>query len=71
MATLKERRLADKKRRQRWWQRQKEQGNKAFTIMLTPEMQKIVAEEAEETGKSKVEVVGRAILNIKSPSGRS
>ena len=43
MATLKERRLADKKRRQRWWQRQKEQGNKAFTIMLTPEMQKTTA----------------------------
>ena len=68
MATLKERRLADKNRRQRWMERQKKEGNKAFTIMLTPAMQKILAEESDQTGRSKVAIVGAAILNIKHRS---
>lgn len=65
MATLRERRLADQKRRQRWMERQKEKGHKAFTIMLTPEMQKILAEESNRTGRAKSALVGEAILNLK------
>ncbi len=68
MVSLKERRLADKKRRQRWLQRQKDKGNKAVTIMLTPEMQEILTEETDRTGRSKVEIVGKAILNRRDPA---
>lgn len=71
MATLKERRKADRLRQKRWMEREKKKGNKAFTIMLTPEMQKILTDETKRTGRSKVEIVGQAILNLKIPTTKT
>ncbi len=64
MATLYQRRLADKKRRARWVERQKAEGKKLVSAVLSKEAQAVLNSEKERTGESNSAVIERALLNL-------
>jgi hypothetical protein len=62
MATLKERRHSDRQRQARWRQRQRQEGRKQVTAMISLKAQIILKREKKRTGESNSEVIERAIL---------
>ncbi len=68
MATLKERRKADRERVKRWRKKKLAEGSRQIQVMLTPEAQGVLKQEKEKTGEPFVQIINRAIVNIaKSP----
>ena len=64
MASLKERRKSDRERQRRWKERQKQQGKKLVSAMISLKAQLILFREKKRTGESNSEVIERAILNL-------
>ncbi len=64
MATLKQRRLSDRQRQARWRQKQRQDGRKQVTAMISLKAQIILHREKKRSGESNSEVIERAILNL-------
>ena len=64
MATLEQRRKADRKRFKRWRKKKLAEGNKQLQVMLTPEAQKILKFEKERSGEPYAQIVNRLIISI-------
>mgnify|MGYP001263531738 CR=1 FL=1 len=64
MATLKQRRKTDRDRQQRWRDRQREQGKKQISVMLSLKAQIILNREKRRTNASTSDVIERAILRL-------
>ena len=64
MATLKERRQTDRKRQQRWRSRQRSQGKKQVSAMISLKAQLILSREKKRTGQNNSAVIERAILGL-------
>jgi hypothetical protein len=64
MATIEERRKADRKRQKRWRKRKLAEGNKQTLLMLTPKAQKVLKREKRRTGASYGQIINRAIIRI-------
>jgi hypothetical protein len=62
MATLKQRRQTDRERQKRWRQRQRENGKKQISAMLSLKAQIILNREKRRTGATNSDVIERAIL---------
>lgn len=67
MATLKERRKTDRDRQQRWRDRQREQGKKQISVMLSLKAQIILNREKKRTKASTSDVIEQAILRLTEP----
>lgn len=67
MATLKERRKTDRDRQQRWRDRQREQGKKQISVMLSLKAQIILNREKKRTNASTSDVIEQAILRLTEP----
>ena len=68
MATLKQRRKTDRDRQQRWRNRQREQGKKQISAMLSLKAQIILNREKRRTHASTSDVIEAAILGLAEPS---
>jgi len=68
MATLEQRRKADRKRFKRWRKKKLADGNKQIQLMLTPEAHGFLKYEKKRSGESYVQIVNRAILSLKDIS---
>ena len=66
MATLKERREADKRRVKAWRERQAKKGKKNLSVTITLEAHEKLQQEKERTGETNSEVVERALLNLQT-----
>ncbi len=64
MATLTQRRKTDRDRQNRWRQRQRDQGKKQVSAMISLKAQLILSREKKRTGESNSQVIERAILNL-------
>jgi len=64
MATLKQRRKTDRDRQQRWRDRQREQGKKQISVMLSLKAQIILNREKRRGNASTSDVVEQAILRL-------
>lgn len=64
MATLKQRRRTDRDRQQRWRDRQREQGKKQISAMLSLKAQIILNREKRRTHATTSEVIEQAILRL-------
>jgi hypothetical protein len=64
MATLKQRRKTDRDRQQRWRDRQREQGKKQISAMLSLKAQIILNREKRRTKTSTSDVIEQAILRL-------
>lgn len=62
MATLKERRKSDRERQRRWKARQKAEGKKNITAMISLKSQLILNREKRRTGQSTSAIIEKAIL---------
>jgi len=67
MATLKQRRKTDRDRQQRWRDRQREQGKKQISVMLSLKAQIILNREKRRTHASTSDVIEQAILRLAEP----
>lgn len=69
MATLKERRDADKKRVTAWRDRQAKEGKKNVSITISKEAYEVLMMEKKRTGESNSAIVERALLAlVESPA---
>lgn len=68
MATLKQRRKTDRDRQQRWRDRQREQGKKQISAMLSLKAQIILNREKRRTHASTSDVIEQAILRLAGTS---
>jgi hypothetical protein len=64
VATLKDRRRADRHRQERWRNRQKERGKKQVSVMISLKAQIILNREKKRTGENNSDVIERAILGL-------
>ena len=64
MATLSDRRKADRDRRARWVKRQRVNGKKIVSAVLSRNAQDALCKEKERTGESNSAVIERALLNL-------
>ena len=64
MATLAQRRKANRDRRAKWVQRQRVKGKKIVSAVLSRNAQDVLNSEKERTGESNSAVIERAILNL-------
>ncbi|MEJ2037832.1 MAG: hypothetical protein P8X55_02720 [Desulfosarcinaceae bacterium] len=64
MATLKDRRRADRERQERWRHRQRHQGKKQVSVMISLKAQIILNRENKRTGENNSDVIERAILSL-------
>jgi hypothetical protein len=64
MATLKDRRRSDRLRQTRWRQRQREEGRKQISAMISLKAQIILNREKRRTGETNSEIIERVILNL-------
>jgi hypothetical protein len=64
MASLKDRRQADRLRQERWRDRQKKQGKKQVTAMISLKAQLVLRREKKRTGETSSDVIERAILEL-------
>jgi hypothetical protein len=62
VATLKERRHSDRRRQARWREKQRRDGKKQVSAMLSLKAQIILNREKKRSGASNSEVIERAIL---------
>jgi hypothetical protein len=62
VATLKERRHSDRRRQARWREKQRQDGKKQVSAMLSLKAQIILNREKKRSGASNSEVLERAIL---------
>lgn len=67
MATLKQRRKTDRDRQQRWRDRQRDQGKKQISAMLSLKAQIILNREKRRTKASTSDVIEQAILRLAEP----
>jgi hypothetical protein len=65
MATLLQRRLADRRRQMRFRERQKAEGKSPITVYISSNAKKILKQQKEKTGESNSEIIERALLNLK------
>lgn len=68
MATLEQRRKADRIRFKRWRKKKLSEGNKQIQLMLIPEAHEFLEYEKKRSGESYVQIVNRAILSLKDIS---
>jgi hypothetical protein len=68
MATLKDRRRSDRLRQTRWRQRQRGEGKKQISAMVSLKAQIILNREKKRTGESNSQVIERAILSLAEQS---
>jgi hypothetical protein len=64
MATISERRKADRERVKRWREKHQKSGGQSLQVMLTPEARKVLDHERERTGESITAIVNRAVLQL-------
>lgn len=64
MATLNQRRQTDRERQQRWRERQKKDGKKQVSAMISLKAQLILNREKRRTNETTSEVIERAILQL-------
>ncbi len=64
MSTLNQRRKTDRERQSRWRQRQKKDGKKQISAMISLKAQIILNREKRRTGGTTSEVIERAILHL-------
>lgn len=64
MATLKDRRRSDRLRQMRWRQRQREDGRKQISAMISLKAQILLNREKKRTGETNSEIIDRLILNL-------
>ena len=64
MTTLKDRRRTDRMRQAKWRDRQRKQGKKQISAMLSLKAQLILNREKKRTGESSSDVIERAILGL-------
>ncbi|MFZ1985409.1 MAG: hypothetical protein WAU91_13405 [Desulfatitalea sp.] len=64
MATLKQRRETDRERQHRWRERQRNQGKKQVSAMLSLKAQIILNREKRRTNASTSDVIEQAILRL-------
>ena len=64
MATLSERRKADRDRRARWVKRQRLKGKKIVSAVLSRNAQDVLNSEKAKTGENNSAVIERALLNL-------
>lgn len=64
MATLKQRRETDRERQQRWRERQRNQGKKQVSAMLSLKAQIILNREKRRTNASTSDIIEQAILRL-------
>ena len=64
MATLHDRRRADRRRQTRWRERQREEGKKQISAMISLKAQLILNREKRRTGETNSDVIERAILSL-------
>lgn len=68
MATLQQRRKTDRDRQQRWRDRQRDQGKKQISAMLSLKAQIILNREKRRTHASTSDVIEKAILRLAETS---
>jgi hypothetical protein len=68
MATLKQRRAADKIRQKRWRENQRNQGRKQVSAMLSLKAQIILNREKRRTHSTTSEVIEKAVLMLNETS---
>lgn len=64
MATLKQRRETDRERQQRWRERQRDQGKKQVSAMLSLKAQIILNREKRRSNASTSDIIEQAILRL-------
>jgi hypothetical protein len=64
MATLKQRRETDRERQQRWRERQRNQGKKQVSAMLSLKAQIILNREKRRSNASTSDIIEQAILRL-------
>lgn len=64
MATIADRRKTDRARQQRWRDRQRSQGKKQISAMISLKAQLILSREKKRTGETNSDIIERAILNL-------
>jgi hypothetical protein len=64
MATLKDRRRSDRLRQMRWRERQREDGRKQISAMISLKAQILLNREKKRTGETNSEIIERLILNL-------
>ncbi|MFC1812246.1 hypothetical protein ACFL03_06095 [Thermodesulfobacteriota bacterium] len=64
MATLTQRRKANRDRRARWVERQRVKGKKIVSAVLSRNAQDVLNSEKEKTGENNSAVIERALLNL-------
>ena len=69
MATLKDRRRSDRLRQTRWRLRQREEGRKQISAMISLKAQIILNREKKRTGETNSEIIERAVLNLAKKPG--
>jgi len=62
MATIHQRRKADRERQKRWRKKKLAEGKKQIHIMLTPEAQEVIERQKDRTGETYVEIINRLIV---------
>ena len=70
MATIEDRRKADRERYRRWRENKLASGGKQILLMLTPEAQAVLEREKERTGDPYVRIIQRAIMKLGAPAPR-
>jgi hypothetical protein len=70
MATLTQRRKANRDRRARWVQRQRVNGKKIVSAVISRNAQDVLNSEKERTGESNSAVIERALLNLNKTDQR-
>jgi hypothetical protein len=70
MATLSDRRKADRGRRARWVKRQRVNGKKIVSAVLSRNAQDALNREKERTGENNSVVIERALLNLNKTDQR-
>jgi hypothetical protein len=68
MATLEERRKADRKRSKRYRNIKQSEGGKLVQVMLFPATKKVLENEKKRTGEPYVSIINRAIMDLKDRS---
>jgi hypothetical protein len=57
----------EKERLRKWREKNRAQGRKSFTVMLSREAQSILNDEKESTGKSYSAIIESAVVKLKAP----
>jgi hypothetical protein len=70
MATIEERRKADRKRYRRWREKKLAGGDKQIQLMLAPDAQAVLNAEKARTGEAYVQIIHRAIMSLGKPTAK-